>query len=70
MEILVKMSFKDYYAGLDTDAKKKLRDQLVPKYMSHGSFYDKLRDDRFTLLEIEKIESLTGQSFSDANQGN
>lgn len=63
MKIIEEISFKDYYNSLESKEKSNLRDAVVPTYISYSSFYDKLRDDKFTLLELEKFEQITGKTF-------
>ena len=59
------MNFKAYYEALpDDDSKSLLRNQIVPKYMSQSAFYRKKDENSFSELEFEKLESLTGQTFS------
>ena len=57
------MNFKDYYYSLDTNSKNAIRDAIVPKYMGNSTFYDKLSDNKWTLLEFEKLEEITSQTF-------
>lgn len=61
--IFKKMTFKAYYSELGTDEKNLIRDYMVPKYMSNSTFYDKVRDNGFKLIEIEKLEEITKQEF-------
>lgn len=64
MENNEEMSFKDYYNSLDSKEKSALRDAVVPTYISYTSFYEKLRGDKFTRLELEKLEQITAKTFT------
>jgi hypothetical protein len=58
------MSFKDYYDALpNDDARNAIRDVMWPKYMGYTTFYEKVRLNRFTELELEKLEEITKQTF-------
>lgn len=59
-----KLIFKDYYNSLKVAEKVELRDSIVPKYIQLPTFYVKLRDNSFSLLELEKINQLTGKTFT------
>lgn len=63
-EILEKIVFKDYYEGLDDDAKEALVYAIVPKYLSISSFYRKKNDNSFSELEFEKLEEITKLIFT------
>lgn len=58
-----KLSFETYYESLPIEEKLILRDKLVPRYLGLPSFYSKLRANRWTELEREKIQELTGKTF-------
>lgn len=61
-QTIAKMDFTDYYVTLDVREKALIRDQMF-KYISHPSFYRKIRERSFSLLEIEKLEQITGKTF-------
>lgn len=59
------MNFKDYYDKLPSDeARNLIRDIMWPKYMGYSSFYRKIKDNTFTELEFEKLEEITGETFT------
>lgn len=62
--IINKLSFKDYYNNLTADEKIALRHLVVPVYMQYSTFYAKLDKNNWTALEIEKLEMLTGETFT------
>ena len=63
-ENIEKLVFKDYFNSLPTDDDRNaIRDQMFPKYMGYTTFYTKIRNNSFTELEFEKLESLTSQTF-------
>lgn len=59
-----KMTFKAYFQSLDSEAKKTLRDKMTPAFMAYTTFYDKLRKENWSELELQKIEELTTQTFA------
>jgi len=62
-ENIEKILFKDYFELLDTTAKNKIRDTMVPLHVAYTTFYAKLRNNSWKELEFKEIERLTGQSF-------
>ena len=59
------MNFKDYYDNLpDDDTRNAIRDIMWPKYMAYTTFYTKIRMNTFTELEFEKLEEITGETFT------
>lgn len=60
---LTKIAFKDYFNSLPMEEKIELRDQLVPKYFHMTTFYQKVAANRFTNLEREKLNEVTGRDF-------
>ncbi len=58
-----KLSFKDYYDNLSAEDKINLRQLMVPAYMQYSTFYYKVDKNKFTDLELEKLEMLTGENF-------
>lgn len=59
-----KLSFKDYYDSLTPEDKLTLRHGMVPVYMQYSTFYYKVDKNKFTDLELEKLELLTGENFT------
>ena len=59
-----KLSFKAYYDNLSVEEKRQIRQLMVPVYLSYPSFYDKIKNDKFSELELEKLELLTGENFT------
>lgn len=61
-----KIIFKDYFNSLSTDEERNsLRDFMVIGYeMGYTTFYRKVRENSFSKLELEKLESVTKQKFS------
>lgn len=59
------MNFKDYFKALPNDkARNAVRDVMWPKYMAYNTFYTKVRENTFTELEFEKLEEITGETFT------
>ena len=58
------LDFKDYYNKLSKDDRVALRQLMVPAYMSYPTFYAKLDKNAWSALEVEKLEKLTGEKFS------
>ncbi len=63
-EIKKKLNFKAYYESLSPEDKITIRQLVVPAYMQYSTFYYKLDKNKFTELEIEKLEMLTGENFT------
>jgi len=55
--------FKDYFYDLESDQlRNNIRDLFVITYgMGYTTFYRKIRENSWTLLEFEKLESITGK---------
>jgi len=62
-ENIEKILFKDYFELLDTTAKNKIRDSMVPLHVAYTTFYAKLRNNSWKELEYQELERITGQSF-------
>ena len=58
-----KLSFKDYYDSIDTDQKNYLRDKMYEVGMANSTFYYKVREEKFTILELKELGVLTNQNF-------
>ena len=58
-----KISFKAYYESITTDERNSLRDSMYLVGMANSTFYYKVREDKFTELELRELESLTSQTF-------
>lgn len=58
-----KLSFKDYYDSIDTDQKNYLRDKMYEVGMANSTFYYKVREEKFTILELKELAILTNQIF-------
>lgn len=58
-----KLSFKDYYDSIDTDQKNYLRDKMYEVGMANSTFYYKVREEKFTILELKELAILTNQNF-------
>lgn len=62
---ILKMNFLDYYELTDK-LKPALRDEIIKALdISQKSFYNKLKDDRWTKLEREKLEQIYSKHVSD-----
>ena len=57
-----KLSFKDYYDSIDTDQKNYLRDKMYEVGMANSTFYYKVREEKFTILELKELAILTNQN--------
>ena len=58
-----KLSFKDYYDSIDTDQKNYLRDKMYEVGMANSTFYYKVREEKFTILELKELGVITNQNF-------
>ena len=60
-EIIVKMTFKDYYSCL-RNAAVDMRDRICSELdIAYETFYYKLRNNSFTEEEQDKISKITGR---------
>ena len=58
-EKIMGMGFKNYYSNLSEKMKTELRDRILAESgMSYPSFYKKLKDDSYTILERRLIISI------------
>jgi hypothetical protein len=58
-----KIVFKDYYQELSNKERSELKGKLIPCYMQYSTFYYKVKNNLFTELEFEKLESITRLSL-------
>lgn len=58
-----KISFKDYYDSIPKDQKNHLRDKMYEVEMANSTFYYKVREEKFTILELRELSKITGINF-------
>lgn len=60
----LKTTFKDYFNSLEEPEKIRIRECMVPQYIAYSTFYYKVDQEKFSELELEKLETITGKTFT------
>lgn len=59
--------FVNYFRIQELPERKRIKDTFMQRAgVGYPAFYSKIRRRSFTLLELEELEKITGQSFSAA----
>lgn len=63
-EVLVKMTFSDYYRNQSSEEKERIREEFISKSgIKFPTFYAKLNSGRYSKLEQQLMERICSNEF-------